>query len=477
MFPTRIFSMFHHHYFMNPDSPSPFLEKTDSAPVVGKAPAPTSTDEPFQPSIFSEFRALIERSLELELVLSGAVTFSLLQVPSALEALQTSVITQYGAAGFVLLFVIMLAKPIAYILVGSLVLHLVVRSFWIGMIGVSSVYPHSEKRVETGGAFYRQIMQTQRGLKEQAASVDKFCRLIFGFSFSLIAIFLSVFVIITLSFSIALVLQKFFFPSANILQVLLTVYGILFLPYLLISILDYAIYHIRPLQHLQQNELLKRLYNRVYRGFSVGFGSAAISVMNTIATHEKRTYYIIMSIAGVAFAASTIIGEVLTWRTHPYFPEDGAASAIEHNFYEHTLDTDNPARVMIQSDIISDPYLKLFLSYNTRYNDSLRKYFSAAEPFYAQGLSMRVEKDTFPPERLKASVDALRGLYTITLNGKNLDSTNFSVGAFRFYVHPKTKQKGILGYIRIDSLPKGEQMLIVRDRFDSTVVRYIPFWR
>lgn len=475
MLPTSIFSMFHHHYFMNPDSPS--LEKTDSASVVGKAPAPTSTVEPSQPSIFSEFRALIERSLELELVLSGAVTFSLLQVPSALEALQTSIITQYGTAGVMLLFVIMLAKPIAYILVGSLLLHLVVRSFWIGMIGVSSVYPNSEKRVETGGAFYRQIMQAQRGLKEQAASVDKFCRLIFGFSFSIIAIFIGVFVVIVLSFSIALLVQKFFFPSANILRVLLTVYVLLFLPYLVLSVLDTAIYHIRSLQHLQHNETLKKLYNRVYRGFGAGFGSAAISVLNTIATHEKRTYYIIMSIAGVAFAASTIIGEVLTWRTHPYFPEDGAASAIEHNFYEHTLDADNPARVMIQSDIISEPYLKLFLSYNTRYNDSLRKYFPGTTPFYTQGLSVRVDEDTFPPERLKASVDALRGLYTITLNGKNLDSTNFSVGAFRFYVHPKTKQKGILGYIRIDSLPKGEQMLLVRDRFDSTVVRYIPFWR
>ncbi len=455
------------------------VDVPESTPKNAEAQQP---EDGTKPNLITEFRALIERSLELELVLSGAVTFSLLQVPSALETLQTTVIAQYGSAGIMMVLLIMLTKPISFILVGSLLLHLVVRSFWIGMIGVSSVYPDSLQAPERGGPFYRQVMrEKQRGLREQAASVDKFCRLIFGFAFSQIAIFLGVFVILLVSFVMAVVVQKFLFPTTNVMTVLMQIYTLLFLPYLSIGILDACVKYIRPLQHLQDNQTLQTLYRRIFRVYSVVFGSAAISVQNTISAHAKRSYYVIMSLMGIVFFAALTLPNTVTWRTHPYFPEEGAASAIEHNFYENTADNDTFTRVMIQSDIVREPYLRLFLAYNTRYNDSLKKYFPEAVPFYTQGLSTISRDETFPPERLRACVQALRGAYNISLNGNNLDSlantASVDAATFRFYTHPKTKQKGILGYIRIDSLPQGEQMLIVRDRFDTTVVRYIPFWR
>ncbi|MCU0426628.1 MAG: hypothetical protein MUF71_13475 [Candidatus Kapabacteria bacterium] len=439
-------------------------------------------EDSIKPNLITEFRALIERSLELELVLSGAVTFSLLQVPSALETLQTTVMAQYGSAGVIMVVMLLLAKPVSYILVGSLLLHLVVRSFWIGMIGVSSVYPDSAKIPESGGPFFRGFMrEKQRGLREQATSVDKFCRLIFGVAFSTLAIFLGVFVILSLSLVLAIVVQKIFLPSSNLMVILLAIYFTLFAPYLIIGLLDTAIQYIRPLQHLQHNQTLKTLYWRVFGVYSSLFGSAAISVQNTIAANAKRTYYTVMGIGFIAFLASMLLPNTVTWRTHPYFPEEGAASAIEHNFYENTADDDTFTRVMIQSDIVREPYLRLFLAYNTRYNDSLKKYFPEAVPFYTQGLSTISRDETFPPERLRSCVQALRGAYNISLNGNNLDSlantASVDAATFRFYTHPKTKQKGILGYIRIDNLPQGEQMLIVRDRFDTTVVRYIPFWR
>lgn len=464
----RSFRRFYHHTF----SPcmSINLDKTDNTTLPPQ--------QPEQSSVMQEFRALLERSLELELVISGAVTLSLLQLPSWLDAVQTNILVQYGRSLVLVLILISLVKPIAYSLTGALVLHLVLRSFWIGMIGVHSVYPDSKKE-PVGGNFYRRFIATRtRGLKEQAATVDKFCRIIFGYSFSMITLFLGVIVLIIISSVLGYGVQRLLFPKANVLIIILYFYIALFLPYFVAIIVDYAITYIPFLRRFGENTLLQNYCFRMLRVYGMVFGSAAVSVLTTLSANAPRLYYSAFAVGMILFMSSTVVQGTLTWRTHPYFPDDGAEAGIEYVYYENMAEAGNLNRVHIQSDIIQDKYLRLFLGFNTRYTDSLAKYYPDVQPLYADGLDNSVKDNVFPKERLNACMRAIASSFVITLNGRSIaaDSISFENTRFRFYTYPKNKQKGIMGYIPSDSLLRGENMLIVRDRFDTTVVRYIPFW-
>jgi len=79
---------------------------------------------------------------ELELLISGAVLFALFQIPSALTSFFTRIEPHATATMMsVLLVMQMYVKAIVYALIASFVVHLIARAYWVGLVGLHSVFP------------------------------------------------------------------------------------------------------------------------------------------------------------------------------------------------------------------------------------------------------------------------------------------------------------------------------------------------
>ena len=91
--------------------------------------------------------------------------------------------------------------PMGYMLVigskimtANLILHLLLRGYWIGLIGLHSAYPNGIQfdRLPFSSRFIRFLSSRVRDLDASAVLVDKICSVIFAFTFLMIFIFVSV---------------------------------------------------------------------------------------------------------------------------------------------------------------------------------------------------------------------------------------------------------------------------------------------
>lgn len=103
-------------------------------------PAP-ATDEPARPGSRISFERLRERTDELELLISGLCLFGLLTLPAWL----VDVYAEYYARLPVLLLAatataVPILTAIATALAACLILHLVVRAYWVGLIGLRAAF-------------------------------------------------------------------------------------------------------------------------------------------------------------------------------------------------------------------------------------------------------------------------------------------------------------------------------------------------
>ncbi len=110
------------------------------APLSDGGPAPSVTAP-----VASErdaWRDPVQRTDEIELLISAAVFFGLLQVPGRLTGWWTDWVSHqtYADAHFGLMLM-QISYGIVFALLASFLVHIILRGFWIGLIGLRSVFP------------------------------------------------------------------------------------------------------------------------------------------------------------------------------------------------------------------------------------------------------------------------------------------------------------------------------------------------
>jgi hypothetical protein len=169
---------------------------------------------------------------------------------------------------------------------------------------------------------------------------------------------------------------------------------------------------------------------------------------------QKRTTALValLGMAGVVFAAGDRLfpGRGIA-DAYTYLPDGGGRLAVEPRFYEDKraegeVVADLPS---IQSDMVRDPYVRLFIPYRPRRHNEL------VARRCARGTAVA---STPRPEGEGAEAAVLRclaSLQPVTLNGRPV------AAPFRFYTQPGTGVRGIAAYIPVAGLPKGENVLVV----------------
>ena len=447
---------------------------TPGAAAMTQPPANNNEAPSLAPDAQTSRQSIAEelhrRTYEVELLISLAVLFALFQIPPALEALlqrqSLELASSYFQPVFLLLYFLEL---IVNLLIAAFVLHLAGRAYWIGLIGLQSVFPQGIRweKLKFGpvfARFYREQLPSMTTLIEQ---LDDLCSLIFSFAFSILIIFAS-------ALAIALLMV---FPSRGLAHLLrveehwellwMGLYMTFFVFGGIGSLLDKA--YKQRLKELPDRHWLVvgiRQSARVLYTATTGPMFAIISM--TLETNSRRRSTILILIFGTMFGlvgvymtSSFLKHGLLRFQGLPYYYEEMDAYGVEPHHYDSLAPDDIVIRPQpsIQSDLVTDRYVRLFLPYLPRDNEALRELCPQVKPFYEEGFIKRYRRsDPRPnPETVEKVLECLSRLYEIELDGEPLENPTFLYSR-----HPRHGARGMVTYIPTAPLASGQHLLRIQ---------------
>jgi hypothetical protein len=122
---------------------------------------------------------------EMELLISGATVFALMQLPAKLDQLLYDALnrTSLGLASLITPLWVY-AKVAVVILIGTFLLHLFLRGYWVALVGLDSVYPGG---IQAGklklGAIQARLVAEAPPMPERIARADQLATRVFGVGF------------------------------------------------------------------------------------------------------------------------------------------------------------------------------------------------------------------------------------------------------------------------------------------------------
>lgn len=385
-----------------------------------------------------------ENSWELELLISGGAIFTLYQLSDYfLEFIFTVKFTSHipGTDLFIVLGMFGLK-----VLTLGFTAHLLLRAFWLGLVCVNYVYPGGIKadRLKFQKPF-KNSEENGGDLRDQITNVDRWCGTVMYLSIlSSCVIFGGILIFLTI---VTLPLQ---ITGGGL--VLPYIWGVLsiWLLYLIdlvaggalrrIPVLSYLLYPIFVAFDLIS---LRRVYGRSLAMF---------------ASNMKRWRFLIGFM--LFFCATSFFTYMTLYRTmHWPNPIDSRQYRWEmtandiwwsrHTYRDQMADEDMSKATLpnIQSDIITENYLRLWIPYNADYDSSVN--------------SIETEDDRF-----------LENIIKVELDGVELDSIVW-YGAW----HSDIDQIGIRSNVYIGDLANGHYVLTVSDRYYEPYSIQIPFWK
>lgn len=418
------------------------------------------------------------RPWELELLISGALVFSLIKLPGAVDGWFYSVEPRVDTGWFMPAFMVWYYLKLAlYALVSGFVLHLGVRGYWVGVIGLEAVFPHGVRwdRMKSGPIMRELQRESMPSLQSLIDRADKLASMIFGAAFAMALLFGYALVFGGLLSVAGFAFSKWVLrspqPGMMAMQFMLMLYmG----PILVVALIDRYFGH-----KLDPDGRTARIIRKVGKFYNRMQSPALFPpLMFTLTTNlgGRRQSRIIAAVMA-AFFAFLLVKDVLITRGvlsadgYTYIPAETGALSVRPRFYADQAG-DSPDDVdfpKIQSDVVRDPYVRLFLPYRPRRHNPL-----------IASRCRGVAPDARGEVAGTAALACMARLQPVMLNGKPLQTP------WRFYTQPKTGIRGIMTYIPASALPKGENVLTVqqlplvnpspKDAAKPRPPYSIPFW-
>ena len=419
---------------------------------------------------------------ELELLISGAVLFALFQIPSALTSFFTRIEPHATATMMsVLLVMQMYVKAIVYALIASFVVHLIARAYWVGLVGLHSVFPKGVRweNFKSGPVTLEVYRSRLVSLPAIISRTDNFCSVIFSFAFLLVLLFAFT-VALTGAFGlVAYGISHGLLGGRSGETVFLVLAALLAIIPAATSLIDRRFgERLSP----RGRRILQRAIIASYRGTAQGVISPIfVPLLTNVGRNKIRAIFFasLFGILGFVIAERLARSDQLSVNSYDYF---GASDrfGVNYRFYENQRSADDIfARTpSIQSDIVTGSYVKLFIPYvPRRHNPMVARTCPTLRPI--QGRGLQVGPDTPVPDSLAMPVlRCLAQIHAVTVDGAQRPDLQF-----RFYEHPTTGIKGIITYIPADSLTRGQHMITVRQvpsldgKASAPAPWVIPFWR
>ncbi|MDG2525148.1 hypothetical protein P6166_07250 [Stenotrophomonas sp. HITSZ_GD] len=428
------------------------------------------------------FERLRERSDELELLISGLLAFALLTLPPRLlDAWVANEIHADGVIWYAVQFGCMLAIGLSYALGIAFVIHLAIRGYWVGLIGLKSGFPNGIDwdRLPLLGPVARAFYQPMVGeLGEVIDRVDRTASVLF-----VSAIIIAIGIAWTGLFGAVLVIPSLLvgllFPDREIATVICfaVLNGVVMLLSIGITVLD----------KLVARREAKGLPSAGLRRTTLGLLRVLVPMLPlrliapvqlTLQSNLSRRgftpiYYLVPTLA-LVFGAAHILGAI-NFSLFPSY-QVVTSEAVDYGVASaHYESLRGPAdavvrQPMIPADRIESRQLRLFIPNRVRLDNPL-----------ARDTCERLENGRNVAEGAPAAqlaAQCIASMWTVTLDGAPVPLEDFLPAERR-----DLGMRGLMGYIDLRGKGPGRHDLQLvwnpnsKDRGPSRRRTYaIPFW-
>jgi hypothetical protein len=436
-------------------------------------------------------KKLQQESWELELLVSGFSIVLLSKLTGWLQIVLENINNGLNPdlnLSLGLVFFVMLVLLASYALIANLIIHLLFRGFWVGIVGLGSVAPTTDfQKLRFSKFFTKKLEKRVAKLDDLVITVDKISSLIFTFAFLLIFFLIS----IGLFLSSVLLLTEFgniLINSTNgalsdiVRYISYTVVFSFFIAGIIYMIDFFTMGFFKKYKWL----------SKIYYPFYVLFGWITLSFLyrtlyyNLISKFSKRKVGLIL----IPYLLIIIMVPFVSFDHHIFYPEASTSSHIINHYYSDIRENDEYIYVVdIPSYIVEKSFIPLFIAYSPKDNELIKEANPKLEPLKNEGFNsnLRIRKSdrgglyisnsnriTNQEETLKALI----GLYKIYLNDSLLINPEFY-----FETNKNKNEKGIVTIIDIYDLPRGKNIIKIQKLTSSDSLKIfedyacIPFWK
>ncbi len=407
---------------------------------------------------------VVSAAWELELVIAGGVTFALFQLPGSLENARSWLNTRATSIPAVVVeMAFVYIKITVYVLLGAFLLNLTARAYWVGLVGLHSVFPRGidwEKQ-RMGPASRDVYRERLPSLPAVIGRVDNFASIIFSFAFLIVIVVIFSLASVGVFGGVAWGVNAVFFGGRSVVSFPM-VAVVLALPLATLGIVDKTLGPRWP-----ADSVAGRRLRRLVRVVSTMNGASIFGpILLTLFTNLRRGVMSALFYATFFAACALGVAElflrlgIVAAGSPRYVPDNAEVRGVVADYYESLRGADSPPAVpTIQSDLVDGPYIRLFIPYIVpRHDPALARGCAGARPLRTTRIHLRARTDDLTAAGLSADtvLQCLVRMHAITLDGVARPDV-----PLRFYTHPGTGQRGMLAYIPTAPLAAGAHMLTV----------------
>ncbi|MEQ9467901.1 MAG: hypothetical protein RLN88_10855 [Ekhidna sp.] len=411
---------------------------------------------------------LQQRSWEPEILLSGIVLYGMFKVPDLLDGFLAYFKLNIFGNSQDIDNMVALFKMGIYWLITGLILHLICRGIWIGMVGLSYAFPKGIRhdRLNYHGRFQEKVGRTP-SYEEIVIRLEKISSSLFSISFmlfmSLIGGYLFFLILVILPFTIAYLVFDMGFQGVyfDIFQV----YVLIMVGLGLIALLDFiSLGYFRrfkafakiywPLHRVVSVLTLSRFYRPIYYGIVTNFNKWFLFAF--------LLFFALVSIFGAgSITDSTYSGDSFSqlelWENRRGF------MSYSGNYNDQNEGRPS-TRASIPSDIITGDVLRLFVVANITSEDVMQEF-----------MPLDSLKEAHPDTTAAAlKLMIAQSYFKIQLDDKPIDADSWLM-----HYNTHTRQRGYLVYLNIGELGEGTHWVKLTGPGGkyNYVYTEIPFYR
>ncbi|MEM1245088.1 MAG: hypothetical protein AAGK22_01890 [Acidobacteriota bacterium] len=404
---------------------------------------------------------------ELELLISGAVVFSLFQLPSLLARWFFSVDRHLSKEDFFYPFFLYYGSTLAVIaLIAGFSIHFLARGFWVAICGLNEVFPEGVRweKLDIGPRGKRFQKDYFKSAKELEKIADRFASSVFSILFSILISLFAIFSLLFIAVATVGSLLRWLFPNMHTLVNLYSCLLLVMAPGLVSGVIE-SWFKKKPEREEQYPRLARWAYKLLrFNALLIGHSFHAVIPLTFQSYSSTRKgsagFGALTLLLAVVFMAGFLLQTgVVGWDSYVYFPVGRSADVVSSDHYEDRRDPESRARIpVIESEVVEGSYLRLFIPFRPSQDNELLEYSCPdLEPVHKSGLYLnpraRDRSDELDFSLLRA---CLQRVWTVWIDGtqRNVD--------YVFHRHPVRKTVGALAQIPVQQLEAGRHLLEVR---------------
>lgn len=411
---------------------------------------------------------LKEESWEAELLVSAVAIFAILKSFSVMNWLIIYFIDNLEPAQYTICYFIIVCGYMAIgILAAMFTIHFALRAYWIGLVGLNSVFPDYGLEDSAYSPIYtKKILGVLPKISTSISKIDELCSVIFSAAFA----FMMIYLYITVTASIFLILL-------NKLKDLVPIW-ILLIPIALLAlfmVLGMLISIPANLKRFRQNETIQHLYFLYARwGAVILYGPLNKSILQIsmiFGSNFKKKKGLVkmilfMLFIGVIFGTTQMVDSNFGYLVNYSNQLDN--TKIHSSFFaDKNINQDFLFTPEISSNIVKESTIEIFIPI---FEHEIKLFKNVCEIEMSDNVG-----DKEPEERT-----SIRKAYLKCYQSQNkifIDNINVSTN-FLKTDHSRTGQYGLTSFIDLENLKRGQHEIRIQKTLDNENIKewYIPFF-